>query len=220
MFARAHHFSLSWAIWIKKHPTNLWLKDPFYSPSCTPTSSITLIPIFPNKPFYAPLFPLKKFPEKLFRRDFSEYGNNIIVWYWASEKRDILGHVIVIDFSHWLCLFSCISDSDEGIFLTPLSTHTWFGCGRSLMKSTLLTEQSTFKVVSRLPFEGISYFILLIFDAYTPNDVILVARSRKWRALYWKNEVHFLLHFGFCWNCLCDIHLNFMYAARTASQRT
>jgi hypothetical protein len=42
--------------------------------------------------------------------------------------------------------------------------------------------------------------ILLIFDAYTLNDVILDARSRKWRPLYWKNEVPFLLHLGFCWN--------------------
>lgn len=157
-----------------------------------PMSSISLIPIFPNRTLYAPLLPLKKFLEKLFRRDFNEYGNNIMQWYWASEKGDILGHVIVIDFSHWLCLFSCILDSNEGIFLTPLSTHTRFGCDRSLIKSTLLREQSTFKAVSRLPFEGISCnFILLIFNAYAPNDVILVARSQKRRALYWKNEVPF-----------------------------
>jgi len=85
--------------------------------------------------------------------------------------------------------------------VTPLSTHTQFGCDRSPIKSTLLREQSTFKAVSWLPFEGISCnFILLIFDAYAPNNVILVARNKKWRALYWKNKVPFLLHFGFRWN--------------------
>jgi hypothetical protein len=115
-----------------------------------------------------------------------------------QKKGDILGHVI--DFSHWLCLFSCISDSDEGIFLTRLSTHPRFGCDRLLMKSTLLREQSTFKAVSRLPFEGINCnIIFLIFDAYAPNDIILVARSQKWGALYWKNEVSFPLHLGFRW---------------------
>ena len=48
------------------------------------------------------------------------------------------------------------------------------------MKGTLLREQSTFKAVFQLPFEGISCnFIRRIFDAYAPNDVILVVRSRK-----------------------------------------
>jgi hypothetical protein len=112
-----------------------------------------------------------------------------------------------------LCLYSYISDSDEGIFLTPhltLSTHMRFVWDRSLMKSTLFREQSTFEAVAVcwLPFEGISCnFILRIFYAYAPNDVILVVRSWKWRLLYQKNKVPFPLHLGFHWNFIpCTVH--------------
>jgi len=105
----------------------------------------------------------------------------------------------------WLWLTLVTDYAFSAVSQIPMKGFSWCHC---LCIQSLVANEEHFtwrtkynNAVSRLPIEGISCnFILLIFDAYTPNDVILVARSRKWRALYWKNEVPFPLSLSFRWN--------------------
>ena len=77
-----------------------------------------------------------------------------------------------------------------------LQLMSWtVGCGfvsdRSVIKGTLLIEQSTFSSVSR-PLEEISWFVsLFTLRACAINTVCLVTMGQKWRALYLQSKVRF-----------------------------